>query len=290
MPIDREANYPRIAHVLNGEPATEDTFSRPTMALENRTDELRSYLERVEQRVAEDRNIVIDVEGYIHYTSSQTLWWTQPIKLMIPNRSYDLEIGGSQETGVLSDGDVLYADLPYEVSGSSGMPDQGSYANQIIYLEDPGLFKYWDVSGSSWEPWSLAALPMKFVNGALPIDMEHLDSVVVAVVKNDKVYFRNSVITLNPGDAKDLDGTGSIGKSRAIEVSFNGVETSKDIDLSVYNMNAFHTMGKLLDPNDAYSDVDVRFTRPDSDTLRITTTVPLASGTYKLVVTAGDLL
>jgi hypothetical protein len=286
MPIDKAANFPDVAHVQNGEPATEDTFARPTIDLENRTDELKAYADRLDLKVSENLNADIDLEGVVGFQDGK-LAWVQDIKIFLPNRSYELSVG-SHETGSLTAGDVVYVDLPYEVSGSAGIPDEGLYDGQIVYLKDTGLFKEWSQSGSAWGAWTLQDLTPK-VSSGLPSGVLHLDSLVLAYVYDTSVYFRNRCVTLAYNESKELDAAGGSGGARSTTITFNGSQTQKDVDLSTYLINSERSGFMLLDNANDHEDITstVKWTRPDSDTIRITTANPLASGNYTLVVMPG---
>jgi len=280
MPIDKSVNFPDVAHVQNGEPATEDTFSRPTINLENRTNELRQYVERVEARLAEDRNIDIDVEGLVGFNAG-VLSWVNPIKIISQNRSYDMTIPAGSTTA-LSDGDTVYVDLPYEVLGSANLPDRGSYDGQIVHIQDSGFFKEWDESGAKWDPLTLGDLSHKVYAG-LPSGSQHLDSLVIAVVKDSKVYFNNKKITLNANESKELDTPGAVAGNKLLAITMDGSQTLKDVDLTAYAINTQRSDFKLLD-NVNYEEVDVKITRPSTTVVRLETGQPLSAGNYDLLI------
>jgi hypothetical protein len=74
-------------------------------------------------------------------------------------------------------------------------------------------------------------------------------------------------------------------KSYSVDLSFNGSDTQKDVDVSSAITDARKAHVSLLDNTNAYERIFCKITATSSSNIRINTNIALPSGNYKLIVT-----
>jgi len=89
-------------------------------------------------------------------------------------------------------------------------------------------------------------------------------------------------VWLLEGNISTSFGSGT--HSKAYALTFNGTETEKEVDTTVEAINSRKSFAQLVDENFRTIDEGVVVSRPDSQTFKIETTVPLPSGGYRLLV------
>lgn len=100
---------------------------------------------------------------------------------------------------------------------------------------------------------------------------------------------------MSRGEVKNLVFASGVSVTAATQVFGNiavdtvwVAATTKDVDVSVYNMDARYCGVEVLENGSSYVTADFQITRPDANTVRLTSGIAL-TGTFRVILTEGEV-
>jgi hypothetical protein len=111
-----------------------------------------------------------------------------------------------------------------------------------------------------------------FTSATLPASSGQNVGRVVYATDNNKAYVDTGSVFKVLGVSKFLS-----------DLSFNGTDLTKDTDVSADITDARNAQWQLLDNANNYEIMGVKITMTSASNVRITTSIPLAAGSYRLI-------